>query len=263
MTGNPVALVTGASRGIGRAVALHLARAGFDIAGVARPHPKEETGCTLASLGREVEAAWRRFVHAHADVADIGRHDAILAKIDERLGPIDVLVSNAGIAPEPRLDLLAMTPESFDRVLAVNLRGAVFLAQKVARRMIAHPRGPAGRARAIIFITSVSAERSSVDRAEYCVSKAGLSMAARVFADRLAGAGIRVFEVRPGIVRTDMTAAAREKYDRLIAGGLVPAGRWGEPDDVARVVVALARGDFDYSTGMIVDVTGGLGIPRL
>ena len=263
MTDHPVAIVTGASRGIGRAVALHLARAGYDIAAVARPHPKDDAACTLATLGQEVEAAGRRFVHSHADVADLGRHDAILSKVLERLGRIDLLVSNAGVAPDPRLDLLEMTPESFDHVLAVNLRGAIFLAQKVARRMIEQSRGAPGSSFTIVFITSMSAERSSADRAEYCVSKAGLSMAARVFADRLAREGIRVFEVRPGIIRTDMTAPAREKYDRLIAGGLVPEGRWGEPDDVARAVVALARGDFDYSTGMIVDVAGGLGIPRL
>jgi NAD(P)-dependent dehydrogenase (short-subunit alcohol dehydrogenase family) len=263
MTDSPAAVVTGASRGIGRSVALHLARAGYDIAAVARPHPMDDAACTLATLGQEVERTGRRFVHSHADVADLGRHDAILSKILERLGRIDLLVSNAGIAPDPRLDLLDMTPESFDRVLAVNLRGAVFLAQKVARHMVAQSRGTSGGKPAIVFITSVSAERSSINRAEYCVSKAGLSMAARVFADRLAPEGIRVFEVRPGIIRTDMTAAAREKYDRLIAGGLVPQGRWGEPDDVARAVVALARGGFDYSTGIIVDVAGGLGIPRL
>lgn len=263
MTDSRVALVTGASRGIGRAVALHLARAGYDIAAIDRPHLAGDTPCGLETLQQEVEAEGLRFVHSHTDVADLDRHDAMLSKVLERLGHIDFLVSNAGIAPDPRLDLLEMTPESFDRVLAVNLRGAVFLAQKVARHMVGLARAAAGMMPAIVFITSVSAERSSVNRAEYCVSKAGLSMAARVFADRLAPDGIRVFEVRPGIIRTDMTAPAREKYDRLIAEGLVPQGRWGEPDDVARAIVSLARGDFEYSTGAVVDVSGGLSIPRL
>jgi 3-oxoacyl-[acyl-carrier protein] reductase len=263
MTDVPVAFVSGASRGIGRAVALALAKNGFDIAAVSRPHPKGDAACTLETLGREVEAEGRRFVHSHTDVADIERHDAVLAKIEERLGRLDVFVSNAGVAPDPRLDVLDMTPESFDRVMAVNLRGAVFFAQKVARRMLEGAARRPALAPAIVFITSVSAERSSANRAEYCVSKAGLSMAARVFADRLAPHGVRVFEVRPGIIRTDMTAAMRDKYDRLIAEGLVPQARWGAPEDVARAVVALVRGDFDYSTGMIVDVTGGLSIPRL
>ena len=262
MNDRPVALVTGASRGIGRAVALALGHSGFDIAAVARP-PRADAPRPLDALGREIEAEGRRFVHAHVNVADLDAHDQILATIDKRFGRLDVFVSNAGIAPDPRRDVLEMTPESFDRVLAVNLRGAVFLAQKVARHMLAAAGRIQGFAPAMVFVTSVSAERSSVDRAEYCVSKAGLSMAARVFADRLAGDIIRVFEVRPGIIRTDMTAASREKYDRLIADGLVPQARWGTPEDVARVVVALVHGDFDYSTGMIVDVSGGLSIPRL
>lgn len=262
MNDRPVALVTGASRGIGREVALALGRSGFDIAAVARP-PRADAPRLLEALGREIEAGGRRFVHAYVDVAKLEGHDEILSKVDERFGRLDVFVSNAGIAPDPRRDVLDMTPESFDRLLAVNLRGAVFLAQKVARGMLAAAGRIPSFAPAMVFITSVSAERSSVDRAEYCVSKAGLSMAARVFADRLAAGGIRVFEVRPGIIRTDMTAAANEKYDRLIAEGLVPQARWGTPEDVARVVVALARGDFGYSTGMIVDVSGGLSIPRL
>jgi NAD(P)-dependent dehydrogenase (short-subunit alcohol dehydrogenase family) len=263
MSERPVALVTGAARGIGRAIAVHLARAGFDIAAVDLPHPAGDAPCDLKTLQQEIEAEGLRFVHSHTDVADLDRHDHMLSKVLERLGRIDLLVNNAGIAPDPRRDLLEMTPESFDRVMGVNLRGAVFLAQKVARQMVRQTPAASGVKPAMIFITSVSAERSSTNRAEYCVSKAALSMAARVFADRLASEGIRVFEVRPGIIRTGMTAGAREKYNRLIADGLVPEGRWGEPEDVAKAVVALARGDFDYSTGMIVDVSGGLTIPRL
>jgi NAD(P)-dependent dehydrogenase (short-subunit alcohol dehydrogenase family) len=230
----PVALVTGASRGIGRAIATRLAGAGFDIAAVDLRHPASDIPCGLETLEQEIEAAGRRCAYAHADVADLESHEAVLSKILERLGRLDLLVSNAGIAPEHRRDVLEMTPESFDRVLAVNLRGAVFLAQRVARLMMGQAVSIPGFAPALVFITSVSAERSSTNRAEYCVSKAGLSMAARVFADRLAPDGIRVFEVRPGIIRTAMTAAVAEKYDELIAGGLVPERRWGEPDDVAR-----------------------------
>jgi 3-oxoacyl-[acyl-carrier protein] reductase len=263
MSERPVALVTGAARGIGRATAIHLARAGFDIAAVDLPHPAGDAPCDLKTLQAEIEGMGLRLVHSHTDVADLDRHDHMLSKVIERLGRIDLLVSNAGIAPDPRLDLLEMTPESFDRVMGVNLRGAVFLAQKVARLMVRQAPAVSGVTPALVFITSVSAERSSTNRAEYCVSKAGLSMAARVFADRLAPEGIRVFEVRPGIIRTGMTAGAREKYDRLIADGPVRQGRWGEPEDVAKVVVALARDDFGYSTGMVVDVSGGLSIPRL
>jgi 3-oxoacyl-[acyl-carrier protein] reductase len=262
VTERGVAFVTGASRGIGRAVALALARAGYDIAGLARPGTGTGSG-GLETLARAVAAEDASFLAVEADVADLAAHDEIVASVLRRYGRIDVFTSNAGVAPSPRRDLLEMTPESFDRVVSVNLRGALVLAQRVARHMISTPAAARARRPVIVFVTSVSAERSSTDRAEYCISKAGLGMAARVFADRLAGEGVAVFEVRPGIVRTDMTAAAREKYDRLIAEGLIPQGRWGEPDDVARAVVALARGDFGYSTGMIVDVSGGLSIPRL
>jgi NAD(P)-dependent dehydrogenase (short-subunit alcohol dehydrogenase family) len=167
------------------------------------------------------------------------------------------------VAPERRLDVLDTTPESYDRVMGTNLRGAFFLAQRAARYMLDRRQAVADCTPRLIFIGSVSAIASSPSRAEYCISKAGLSMAARIFADRLAGEGIPVFEVRPGIIRTDMTAPVHERYDAEIAGGLVPQRRWGEPDDVARAVVALARGAFDYSTGLVVDVGGGLTLPRL
>jgi 3-oxoacyl-[acyl-carrier protein] reductase len=263
VTNPPVAFVTGASRGIGRAVALGLARAGYDVAGLARGgRPGGEEG-GLESVGRLVRAEGRAFLPVEADLADLARHEAILAPVLRQFGRIDVFVSNAGVAPSPRRDVLEMTAESFDAVVGVNLRGALFLAQRVARQMISTPAASRARQPVIVFIGSVSAERSSTNRAEYCVSKAGLSMGARVLADRLAPEGVTVFEVRPGIIRTDMTAAAEEKYDRLIAEGLIPQGRWGEAEDVARAVVALASGEFRYSTGMIVDVSGGLSIPRL
>jgi len=259
----PVAIVTGASRGIGRAIALGLAGAGFDIAALSRPETGSAVPGALDELGQQIAARGREFLGLRADVADLARHQEVMAEIGRRFGRLDLFVGNAGIAPSPRRDVLEMTPDSFDRVVGVNLRGGLFLAQQAARYMIECARPPEAPRRAMVFITSVSAERSSVNRAEYCISKAGLSMAARVLADRLAPEGIAVYEVRPGIIRTDMTAAVREKYDQAISEGLVPERRWGEPEDVARAVVALARGDFDYSTGMIVDVSGGLSIPRL
>ena len=263
MTDFPVALITGASRGIGRAIAIELAAQGFDIAGTARvpregaqAHPLDEVGARVAEHGR-------RWLPIEADVSNLDGHAAVIDRIDAAFGRLDLFVSNAGVAPERRMDVLETTPESFDRVMGTNLRGAFFLAQRAARYML-HRREALGRATArLIFIGSVSAEASSPSRAEYCVSKAGLGMVARLLADRLSGEGIPVFEVRPGIIHTDMTEPVHERYDALIADGLVPQRRWGEPEDVARAVAALARGDFDYSTGLVVDVGGGLMMPRL
>jgi 3-oxoacyl-[acyl-carrier protein] reductase len=187
----------------------------------------------------------------------------VIARVTDVFGRLDLFVSNAGVAPEPRLDVLETTPASFDRVMGTNLRGAFFLAQKAARYMLSCKAAHADVHPRMVFIGSISAQASSPGRAEYCVSKAGLSMVARVLADRLAPEGIAVFEVRPGIIRTDMTTPVQDRYDAAIAGGLVPQRRWGEPEDVARAVSALARGDFDYATGLIVDVGGGIHIPRL
>ena len=179
------------------------------------------------------------------------------------LGRVDILVNNAGVAPEKRLDVLETTPASFDRLMGVNARGAFFLTQNVARRMVARSRGEDVVAPAVVFITSISAAVSSTNRAEYCLSKAALSMAATLFADALAPHGIAVYEVRPGIIATDMTAPAKAKYDRLIAEGLIPQGRWGLPEDVARAVAGLVGGAFGYSTGAIIEVSGGMNIRRL
>jgi len=187
----------------------------------------------------------------------------MVAAVRERFGRIDVLVNNAGVAPLKRADILETGPESYDRLMAINARGPFFLTQNAARRMAAQKRAASGRRPAIVFITSISAAWSSVARPEYCVSKAALSMTATLFADALAGRGIDVFEVRPGIIATDMTAAVKAKYDKLIAGGLIPQGRWGTPEDVGRAVAALVRGDFGYSTGAVVEVSGGMGIRRL
>lgn len=264
MNDEPVALVTGASRGIGRAIALALARAGFRVAGLGRPADEgaADPGA-LVSLQQDIQARSGIFLPVPADVADLEGHGAVIERIFGVFGRLDVFVANAGIAPSPRRDVLDMTAASFDRVMDVNLRGHVFLAQRAARVMLDHPAGRDAAVRAMVFVTSISADASSIDRAEYCISKAGLSMAARVLAHRLAGDGIAVYEVRPGIVHTDMTAAVREQYDCRIGEGLVPEGRWGEPEDVARVVLALARGDLPYATGTVIDVSGGLQLKRL
>jgi NAD(P)-dependent dehydrogenase (short-subunit alcohol dehydrogenase family) len=245
VTQRSVALVSGASRGIGRAIVEALQGIGYTVVGLARSAsegPPEILAC---------------------DVADLARHDDVFTRIAGRHGRLDLFVSNAGIAPAERRDILETTPASFDRVLDTNLRGAFFLAQQAARMMLAGRDTVPGWRPRMVFITSVSARTASRSRVEYCVSKAGLSMVARVFAERLAGDGIPVFEVRPGIIHTDMTAPVQEKYDAAIAGGLVPQRRWGEPADVARTVAALARGDFDYATGSVIDVGGGLHLPRL
>jgi NAD(P)-dependent dehydrogenase (short-subunit alcohol dehydrogenase family) len=262
-TNQPVALVTGASRGIGRAIVLALSAAGYRVAGVSRAERGAGRPGAVEGLQREIESHGGTFLPIAADVADLAGHQAVVARACEAFGRLDLLVGNAGIAPSPRLDVLEMTPESFDRVLGVNLRGNVFLAQAVARTMVAAPRAPGDPHRAIVFVTSQSAALASVERAEYCISKAGASMAARVLALRLAAEGIGVYEVRPGIIRTDMTAGVTAKYDRLIAAGGVPQRRWGEPEDIARVVVALARGDLAYSTGAVIEVDGALALPRL
>ena len=179
-------------------------------------------------------------------------------EVAARHGRIDVLVNNAGVAPKERSDLLQMTEESFDYVVGTNTKGHMFMTQAVARRMI-QARTPG----IIVNISSCSAEVSSVNRGEYCVSKAGISMLTRLFADRLAGEGIRVYEVRPGVIQTDMTAAVQEKYNRLIEAGAFPIARWGQPEDVARAVRAFCSDDFAYTTGNYIDVDGGFHIRRL
>jgi NAD(P)-dependent dehydrogenase (short-subunit alcohol dehydrogenase family) len=254
--GRRVALVTGGRRGIGLAVAEGLAADGLDVAITGTSAEDDVSRAALARL----TAHGVRAVYIAGRVDAVEDHARVLDRVEAELGPIDVLVSNAGIAPPERLDLMETTPENFDKVIGVNLRGAFFLAQGVARRMVAA--GPkAGRA--LIFVSSCSAEMVSLNRVDYCVSKAGLSMAVKGFAARLAADGIAVFEVRPGIIRTDMTAGVAAKYDALIEDGLVPAKRWGEGTDVAAAVRALARPDMVYSTGSVINVDGGLTIARL
>lgn len=249
----PVAMVTGGRQGLGRAIALALAQRGYDIAvlDLVRDEIAETTLAALADLG-----ATALFVEG--DLAAIDTHDTILDKVWSGLGGIAALVNNAGIAARPLTDVLDLSPEAYDRNLAVNLRGSFFLTQKTARRMLA---GPAEGYRSITFITSIAADHVSVDRAQYCISKAGLSMVAKLYARRLAPV-IHVHEVRPGFIRTDMTgSAATGKIDDYIASGRVALRRWGTPEDVGAAVAALASGALPYLSGQAIYVDGAFHVP--
>jgi len=253
-----VALVTGGTRGIGLAIARALAGDGFDLALCGR---REEAG--VASALAELRGGGAAVHYVRADVGERADRLRLVSELRERPGRLHVLVNNAGMAPRVRADLLEAGEESFEELIRVNLQGPYFLTQAVARWMLEQKRADAAWTGAVVFVTSTSATVASTNRGEYCVSKAGLAMASHLWAARLAGEGIPVFEVRPGIIRTDMTAVVAERYDRLIEEGLVPQGRWGTPEDVGRVVAALARGDAPYSTGAVIAVDGGLTIPRL
>lgn len=250
----PVAIVTGGARGIGLACAEALAEAGFDIviADLAEGEP--------SSLREQFAARGAGFGYRRCDISDVTTHGTLVDAVMAAFGRIDCLVNNAGIGAVVRGDLLELAPENFDRIIDVNLRGTIFLTQAVAKAMLERP---ADHAKSIITITSVSAGMASPERADYCISKAGLSMWLKNLALRLAPENIGVFEVRPGIIRTDMTAGVSQKYDTLIDGGLVPAGRWGEAVDVGAAVAALAGGKLGFSTGSIVNVDGALSVPRL
>jgi len=267
MKKRPAALITGAGRGIGRGITLSLAQSGFDIAGndIIWEPDNEKSG--LFEVKRRVEKFSVKFLPVKGDISSLSDHDGMITQTLDSFGKIDVLVNNAGIAPQKRLDILETNPESYDRLMAVNMRGPFFLTQKAAAVMIEQvkkrEKSAAGISPSIVFITSISAYVSSPSRAEYCISKAALSQAARLYAHRLSEYGINVYEVRPGIIQTGMTAAVKEKYDKLIADGLIPQSRWGQPEDVGRAVASLARGDFAYSTGMIVEVSGGMNISCL
>jgi 3-oxoacyl-[acyl-carrier protein] reductase len=255
-------LVTGASRGLGRGIALALARDGHEVA-IHYAHNwagAEETAaaCLKAAGGGQ------RFPIIGGDVALAADRDRILADALATLGRIDGLVNNAGMAPRLRADVLEATEESFDEVIAVNLKGPYFLSQAVARYWQARPNGsrlPGGYK--LVFISSMSAQTVSVNRGDYCISKAGLAMASRIWAVRLADAGVQVFDVRPGIMATDMTAGVKEKYDRLISEGRVPQRRWGTGDDVGLAVGAIMKGHFPFSTGDVINVDGGVHLQSL
>jgi 3-oxoacyl-[acyl-carrier protein] reductase len=259
MNNKPVAVITGASRGIGRGIAISLASEGFDIAAIARSIDSE--GMEILSV--EVEKMGSQFFPIGLDISCTNCQCEVVSNILERYGRIDILVNSAGVAPLQRNDVLDMTEESYDRVMNINLKGPVFFAQKIAKEMIWLKQKIDVYKPIIVFISSVSAQMSTTNRAEYCVSKSGLSMATTVLADRLSNEGILVYEVRPGVIETDMTAKIKDKYDKLIKEGLIPQKRWGLPEDIGKAVASLARGDWSYSTGMVFEISGGLNISKL
>ena len=257
----PTALVTGAGRGIGRGIAEELAATGWSVV-VNYCGNTEAAQAAVASCAAKAPSADQRFATVKADISDAADRGRLVEAAWTLTGSVDALVNNAGIAPRVRADLLEAGEESFAELLRTNLQGPYFLTQLVARRMLAD-RGNDTARKSIVFITSVSAETASVARGEYCVSKAGLAMAVKLWAARLGAEGISVFELRPGIMATDMTAGVKEKYDALIAEGLVPAARWGTPEDVGKAARSLMSGDWSYATGSVIHVDGGLHLPRL
>ncbi|MGB3288100.1 MAG: 3-ketoacyl-ACP reductase [Burkholderiaceae bacterium] len=250
------ALVTGARRGIGRAIAYCLAEAGFDLI-LNDLTADAETERTLAGVRQR--GAQAHF--AQADIANLDAHAVLVDGAYEHFGRLDVLVNNAGMQVRKRGDLLDITPERFDEIVGVNLRGTFFLTQLAAKRMLADGLPTAGRS--IVILSSSNAQLVSVEKGEYCISKTGLSMAAKLFAVRLAQAGIAVYDIRPGLIRTDMTAEVRDKYGAMIDQGISPIRRWGEPEDVGKAVTTLVSGLIPFATGIAVDIDGGLLIPRL
>ena len=236
-----VALVTGGSRGIGLGIAQALRHEGFAV----------------AICGTRPTCDLKEFFYCQCDVGDAGARARLLDAMRQKFGRLDVLVNNAGVAPPVRADILEASEESFDYLIRTNLKGPYFLTQAVAKWMIEQKTG------CIINISSISATVASVNRGDYCISKAGVAMASQLWAARLGEFGIPVYEVRPGVIKTDMTAAVTAKYDKLLRDGLAIQRRWGLPEDVGKAVAALARGDFPYSTGAVLMVDGGLTIQRL
>jgi 3-oxoacyl-[acyl-carrier protein] reductase len=253
-----VALVTGGARGIGLGIARRLAEEGFDlaIADLTEESAAAEAIEALRNSGRTV-------LYAQGDIGCAEARRRTIDAVRERFGALHLLVNNAGVAPKVRRDMLETEEEAFDWLLRINLYGPFFLTQAAARWMVEQKNGNPGYEGCIVTITSISATVVSVNRPEYCISKAGLAMATQLWAARLADHGITVYDIRPGIIQTDMTAAVKEKYDRLIADGLTLQRRWGKPEDVGRVVAALARGDLGYSTGQVIMVDGGMSVQRL
>ncbi len=265
MTDRPAAIVTGASRGIGRAIALELALAGYDLvishfdfsqSGEPDESAADRTRQDLVSAGAACKTL-------RSDISRSEDRNRLVQLAENALGRCDMLVNNAGVAPAKRADLLEAAEDSFDRLIAINLKGPYFLTQQIAQWMVRQVQVHPDRKCRIVNISSISAYTSSPARGEYCISKAGVSMMTKLYADRLAEYGIGVFEIRPGIIATDMTAVVRDKYDKLIAEGLTPVKRWGAPDDVARAVAAIAEGRLDFSTGQVINVDGGFHLRRL
>jgi 3-oxoacyl-[acyl-carrier protein] reductase len=263
---NPVSLITGASRGIGRGIALELAKLSHDLvinyAGNAEAARKTADDCVAAAAGKTIRAEI-----CQADISVGTDRAKLIAFTREKFGRLDLLVNNAGVAPNVRADILDAGEESFDRLIAINVKGPYFLTQLAAKWMIEQTQSTHHAPRAtlpkIITISSISAYTASTNRGDYCVSKAALSMLTPLFAARLAQHGINVYEIRPGIIATDMTGAVKEKYDKLIADGLTPIQRWGTPEDIGRAVSAIAGDAFPFSTGEVINVDGGFHLRRL
>lgn len=257
MNNKKLAIVTGASRGIGNAISVKLAKEGYNL--VTLGNSSEET----ATPGlKSIRDAGADVLYVQGNLGDKDARDRLVEKALEK-GPIDLLVNNAAMAPKTRADILEMSAESLDEVLSVNLIGTMLLTQAVAKQMVKQTDADGGDAPIIVNISSISAYTASVNRAEYCVAKAGISMTTKLFAARLAEYGIPVFEIRPGIILTDMIAPVKEKYDKLIADGLTPIKRLGLPEDIANAVWVLAGGQLTYSTGQVLNVDGGFHIRRL
>jgi len=265
MADRPVAIVTGASRGIGKAIAKELASLGYDLVVshfdfTPEGEPDDSFACRTQ---KEIEELGGRCEIVRGDVSSAEDRAKLVDLDKSEFGRCDFLVNNAGVAPAKRADLLEASEESFDRVMGINLKGPYFLTQLVANWMIEQKKKHPDRKLTIVNIGSVSAYTSSTARGEYCVSKAGIAMMTKLYADRLAEYGIGVFEIRPGIIATDMTNVVKDKYDKLIAEGLTPIKRWGQPEDVAKAVGAIAQGRLDFSTGQVIDVDGGFHLRRL
>ncbi len=261
------ALITGASRGIGRGIALELAAlGGYDLAinYASNEDAARETAeaCVEAAgeAGHEITAGIVR-----GDISSGEDRGRLIEYVREGFGRLDLLVNNAGVAPSVRADILEAGEESFDRLIGINLKGPYFLTQLAARYMVEQLGGQPGTPGAmnVVTVSSISAYTASVNRGDYCISKAGLSMHTQLWAARLAEHGIGVYEIQPGIIETDMTARVKERYDTLFAEGLTPLPRWGTPEDVGKAVAAIAAGHFPYSTGMVIDVDGGFRLRRL
>lgn len=263
MTTTPVALVTGASRGLGRGIAVRCARLGWNVA--IHYQGNQAAACETQNLcAAAAPHPGADFPLVKGNLAVAADRQALFDATLQALGRLDALVNNAGMAPRVRADLTEAGEESYDEVMGVNLKGPYFLSQLAARHWLRHP-GECGLPGGykLVFVTSISADTASVNRGEYCLSKAGLAMAAQLWAARLANEGVQVFEVRPGIMATDMTAGVRGKYDALIAGGLVPQRRWGQPEDVGECVAAILAGQFPFSTGQVLHVDGGFHLRTL
>jgi len=265
MAERPVAIVTGASRGIGKGIAKELALLGYDLVVNyydfnAEGKPDESKALQTQKEIKELGSACKIL---RGDVSSAKDRDNLVALAKSKFGRCDMLVNNAGVAPSKRMDLLEATEESFDRVMGINLKGPYFLTQQVANWMIEQKKEHPDRAFRIVSTGSISSYTSSPARGEYCVSKAGISMMTKLYADRLAEYGIGVFEISPGIIETDMTSVVKDRYDKLISEGLIPIKRWGQPEDIAKAVGAIAEGRLDFSTGQVIHVDGGFNLRRL